>query len=512
LELPTPADMAREVTPLIAKAGGALDLLELEQALSAEFWPRIEAFRGVHGVDYFRQAFNDAVTIVMNSGLINSSGSRLLLTNKGWEQASFVQAERGSVPKSEKIEEQSEAHIDLTYAKPVVELKYEGLRNWINEEDLVQAGVDAFVIDGNDAVTTIMSTQVRVHPRVYLDTVNAGCYYERICSRPDEPHAIAGTSSRHEPWNLTDRQRRDVEEYKFRHGYAASRAFVRVALEDGSENHLVRFHDGSSEPVAKFVTRVLSTRTEKILRGHLSEQAHEYHGKRLTLTPTELLDTLYLAQTGEDQAAMGFHAAMREAGINRSAADILLNECNVRLPGLATDDTAYRTLRTTLKKRSASWVRILCEVIADAGGRADWPSIARAAERRQEAQDQTAWREELIQALRTNTSPYGRGYFEAAEFNDGVLYVLTDAGRKLASRRAEDERAPTLSKHLSAAADPHNDGKLTDLELYTLLFLAAQLGMPAEARAIYHKLPPNFPDEEKYAMIPFWIDQAESSR
>src|SRR5439155_16596526 len=142
----------------------------------------------------------------------------------------------------------------------------------------------------------------------------------------------------------------------------------------------------------------------------------------------------------------------------------------------------------------------------------DWQSIASAAERRQEAQDQTAWREELIQALRTNTSPNGRGYFEAAELNDGVQYVLTEAGRKLASKRAEDERAPTLSKHLNAAADPQNDGKLTDMELYTLLFLAAHLGMPREARAIYHTLPPNFPDEDKYAMIPFWIDQAESSR
>ena len=104
MELPTPTDMAREVTPLIAKAGGSLDLLELEHALSRAFWPQIEAVRGTGGVDYFRQAFNDAVTIAVNNGLINSSGTTLLLTNRGWEQASFAQAAVTAGGKSEEVE------------------------------------------------------------------------------------------------------------------------------------------------------------------------------------------------------------------------------------------------------------------------------------------------------------------------------------------------------------------------------------------------------------------------
>lgn len=45
-----------------------------------------------------------------------------------------------------------------------------------------------------------------------------------------------------------------------------------------------------------------------------------------------------------------------------------------------------------------------------------------------------------------------------------------------------------------------------------LLFLACRLGRTSVARTIYYRLPPDFPDEESYAMIPIWIEQAESAR
>ena len=96
MELPTAADIAREIPAMVAEAGGSLDLTYLERMVLRMFLPRVHAIKREGGDDYIHQVFNDAIGIVVRKGLINSSGTRLLLTDKGWEQAATVIADRGS--------------------------------------------------------------------------------------------------------------------------------------------------------------------------------------------------------------------------------------------------------------------------------------------------------------------------------------------------------------------------------------------------------------------------------
>lgn len=72
--------------------------------------------------------------------------------------------------------------------------------------------------------------------------------------------------------------------------------------------------------------------------------------------------------------------------------------------------------------------------------------------------------------------------------------------------------APTLSKLFSKVVSHDDDSKLTDFELYALLHLAVELGKPAEARAIYHRLSENFPDEDRYYLARHLLDRADELR
>ena len=110
--------------------------------------------------------------------------------------------------------------------------------------------------------------------------------------------------------------------------------------------------------------------------------------------------------------------------------------------------------------------------------------------------------------MRNHAAPRGREYFAVTDLGGRVVYALTEKGQKLASRRTEDERAPTLSKLVARAVDPNGAVRLTDMERYVLLFLATRLGKTAEAQAIYQRLPEGFPDDDSYAMIPMWIEQS----
>lgn len=160
------------------------------------------------------------------------------------------------------------------------------------------------------------------------------------------------------------------------------------------------------------------------------------------------------------------------------------------------------------RRTGMTWERLLCEVLGELGGHADWAAIAEAVAKHPAASQYRAWREETRQALRNHTSPRGRSYFDVAELGDAAVYTLTDAGKRLAAKRSEDDRAPTLSK-LFAKAVAADDASLTDFELYALLHLAAELGKPAEARAIYQRLPENFPEEDRYYMAGHLLDRAE---
>lgn len=160
------------------------------------------------------------------------------------------------------------------------------------------------------------------------------------------------------------------------------------------------------------------------------------------------------------------------------------------------------------RRPGATWPTLVCESIHELGGHADWRSIAAALERLPEASELVGWREESMQALSNNTGGRGRSYFEAAEVDGHPVFSLTENGRKLVKRRSQDDRAPTLSKHLAEAVNGDAD-KLTHIEVFTLLFLATRLGRVQDARRLYDRLPANFPDEDSYAMIPIWIDQAQ---
>ena len=371
MQLPTAVDIAHEIPAMVAEAGGSFDLQNLEYSVSRRFLPRVHAIKREGGDDYLHQAFNDAITIVIRNGLINSSGTRLLLTEKGWEQAATVIDRGGDGPQPL---DPDESVVDMSKAEPVIEFR-----------------------------------------------------------------------------------RRDT-----------------------------------------------------VVRGYLSESADQFHGKPLTMTPGQLLDEVYRTEIDGESAEVGFCTALRDNGLMRDISQ-LIEKSGILLPGMSRP-VVRRGVRRPGRRPGATWPRVVCEVIAEAGGHADWPTIADAASRRPEAELDIGWRELALQALRNNTIPQGHCYFEAAEIGDKGVFALTDDGRRMASKRTLDDRAPTLSKYLASATDSNSNSPLTDMELYTLLFLATRLGKPAEARSIYHRLPPDFPDEDSYAMIPMWIEQAERTQ
>jgi hypothetical protein len=130
-------------------------------------------------------------------------------------------------------------------------------------------------------------------------------------------------------------------------------------------------------------------------------------------------------------------------------------------------------------------------------------------QQRPEAEACVGWREEVMQALRIHKVPSGRQYFDVAEVGGQKVFVLTENGHATVRRRFQDDRVPSLSKYLAKAIDEEDGGKrLTDMELYAMLFLATRLGRAKDAWTIYHRLPSGFPDEDSYAMIPLWIEQA----
>jgi hypothetical protein len=378
--LPQPADIAREIPAMLAMAAGSMELLELEQRITARFWPEIHALRGDEGVGYLKQAYNDAVTIAIQRKLITSSGTKVFLADAGWEMAADTRARQPSAPAADA--EEPPVIIDMSLAAPEIE-------------------------------------------------------------------------------------------YRFQNGL--------------------------------------------LIRGQLRPEAYEeFHGKPMTLSLRRLVDALYSAEIDGQPVNLGFGTALRTNGSGLYLLDLLSGRAHVKLVGFERRTPQGNVPaphgRRSGRRPGATWPTIVCEVVQEHGGYADWPTIAGAVEHREESELDVAWREEVMQVLRNHTSPRGREYFEVVEADGRVVYALTDKGRKLAFRRAQDDRAPTLSKYLVKAVNPGDaDGRLTNMELYTLLFLATRLGRARDARTIYHKLPENFPDEDSYAMIPFWIDQAEKT-
>jgi len=385
LDLPTAADIAREIPVLGVELGGSIELDELRHRITRAFWNRIATSGS--GVDYLNQALDDAIAIAFRNGLISTAGTRLIVSPKGWEQAALIKGSR---------EAQGGGGDSGGRARRSIDRGSIGMRRFlIGDKSFPATATGATIVRA--AIAEATAKNGGIPPLL----PNGQPLSYPPLGRSGQPYAVNA-------WRMIEHE-----------------ALIQEVI-------AVEMEGGDIRPLAEVVG---------------------------------LLDL---------------------GGSN----DAALRPRRGRRPG-------------------ASWPRIVCEVIAEAGGHADWPSIAAACARRSEADDNIAWREEARQALRNNTVPNGRGYFSLVELPDGVSYALTDAGRKLANKRTQDGRAPTLTKYLAEAADPHGSGKLTDMELYALLFLATQLGMANEARMIYHKLPVDFPDEDRYAMIPMWIDQAE---
>lgn len=373
--LPQGADVAREIPSVIARAGGSLDLTELEQTIKARFWPAVETVRGEDGLAYLNQCFQDGVTIAMTKKFITSSGTKIFLGDAGWEMANVTRSQTGAD----------------------------------------EGGTEgAIIIDMSEAQPEI--------------------------------------------------------EYRFNNG--------------------------------------------RVIRGYLRPEAFkEFHGKPMTLRPRRLVDALYSAEIDGESVDVGFGTALK---VNKSGMyfpDLLQQKARVKLIGFQRRSDAGSSeaaSRRRGRRPGATWATVVCEVIYEHGGPADWPTISAAIERRSESELDTAWREEVMQVLRKYVAPNDRVYFQIVEGDDRALYALTERGRRLALMRAKDERAPTLSKFLvKAINDDHGGNGLTNYELYALLFLATRLGRARDARTIYHRLPENFPDEESYAMMRLWIDQAE---
>ena len=367
---------------MLADVGGATSLWELQGKTLASLRAHLLKEKEGVGVGYPKQLFDEAVTILVRQGLVNSAGERLLLTDKGWAQAAAMKAETGSPDEREAEPEDqgSDDVIDTTLAEPIID-------------------------------------------------------------------------------------------------------YVR--------------RDGT------------------VIRGYLNEDfAAEVNGSPMTMPASQLLERLYRAEVNGEESSFGFWTTLRVNGVSRNAVDLIAERCGIRLPSVRGTRNQARELRARQTPSSSSgrrtrWSTILCEVIDDLGGHATAEEVFTALERRPEVELTVDWREEAMQALRIHKAPQGRCYFDVTEIGGERKLVLTENGRKLVARRVHDERAPSLSKYLVRALDPNHAKPLTKLELYVMLFLATRLGLAKDASTIYSRLPADYPDEDSYAMIPLWIEQAK---
>lgn len=244
------------------------------------------------------------------------------------------------------------------------------------------------------------------------------------------------------------------------------------------------------------------------IRGYLAEDAGKRQGTRFQPPAAGLVDELYpRAEVNGQLAPDGFYTTLRRVGVSISAPLLLAQNCRVRLVGRFTPTRLGHVGRGGRPSRRPSWERLVCEVLSELGGHASWQDIAAAVKERPEVREVPNWQEETRQAIRSHTTGRGKGYFDVAEVGERSVYTLSAAGQKLASRRTVDERAPTLSKYIATALAP-DDSKLTAFEVYSLLHLAVELGKPAEAEALYRRLPENFPDEDRYFMLSHLVERA----
>lgn len=255
-----------------------------------------------------------------------------------------------------------------------------------------------------------------------------------------------------------------------------------------------------------------------VIRGYLNETAVSVlTGRPLSVPPGQLLDTLYRAEVDGRESLLGLWTNLHDYDPTCRAVDFLIGECGVGLPGVDRDTLRRGGTRGIEGSPLGSvprrrWPTLLCEVIHDLGGHADLPAIIRAIQNLPESKKDVGWQEEAMQALKVHRIPHGKQYFDVADADGQEVFILTGYGLELARRKMRDGRAPILSKYFAQAVDVDGHGELTDMELYALLFLATRLGRPKEAQMIYHRLPLGFPDEESYAMIPIWIEQAKHAQ
>jgi len=288
----------------------------------------------------------------------------------------------------------------------------------------------------------------------------------------------------------------------------------RPEMLDEEEDELVDAHATidvhEAAPMIKF-----SKDDGTIVWGYLSPDADRFQGTRFQPPAATLLDRLYnRSEFNGVRSTIGFYTALKSVGVTTSARALLETKCRVRLVGLEPATRVRGRHQITAppsrgaRPGRAPWARIVCEVLAELGGHGAWQTLGLKIGDYPGVQDYPAWREECRQILRNNTTPLGRSYFDIAETGDGPVYTLTPAGHKLASKRTIDDRAPALSKYFAKALSPDANDNLTEYEVYALMFLAIELGRPAEARALYHRLPEDFPDEGRYSMIPRMLERA----
>jgi hypothetical protein len=253
-----------------------------------------------------------------------------------------------------------------------------------------------------------------------------------------------------------------------------------------------------------------------VIRGYLNENAVSvFAGRPLLAPPGHLLDMLYRAEVDGRESLLGLWTNLHDFDPTCRAVDFLMDECGIRLPGVDRRPVRPNASRDAHASSSPSvrrrrWPTLLCEIIHDMGGHADMPSIIDAIQCLPESEEGLGWQEETMQALKVHRVPHGRQYFDVADVGGHEVFVLTEFGHAIVRRRFQDDRVPSLSKYLAKAIDEEDGAKrLTDIELYTMLFLATRLGRARDATTIFHRLPQDFPNEDSYAVIPLWIEQAE---
>lgn len=384
MKVPQPADIAKVLPAALAEAGGSFTTTDLEGRLSQGSKFKIAGMSGAQQTEYLREAFQQAIGILLRSGSAERSDDRIVLTDRGWAQAEQLGVPRPVANTGEDTESRG-VTIDLSRALP----------------------------------------------------------------------------------------------------------FVRLKRDDGT-----------------------------VLTGYLRESAKASHGRPFIPPASRLLDDLYGAEIDGVTSSDGFWTTAWAVGVRQNAVDLLQSKCHVYLVGYEPERRAPRSdvvphapggVRPG-RRTGITWERLVCEVIGENGGHADWPAIAAAVEQHAKASQFVGWRAECLQALRNHTAPAGRSYFEVAEIGERAVYTLTDQGSRMAARRSEDERAPTLSKLFAKAIATDGDGKLTSHELYALFHLAVELGKPVEAEIIYHRLPENFPDEDRYYTARHLIERARELR